>query len=61
VNNLTSKLEKRCEPTGEMADPNLAIEKAEVAVRLTPTDHPDLAGMLTNLGSKLERRYERTG
>jgi len=31
------------------------------AVEVTPEDHPNLAGRLSNLGNKLGRRYERTG
>jgi hypothetical protein len=43
-----------------MADLEIAIEKAEKVIRLTPADHPNLPGWLNNLGSKLKRRYERT-
>lgn len=46
-------LESRYERTGSMQDLESAIEKAEEAVRATPTDHPNLAGLLSNLGNKL--------
>ena len=32
-----------------------------MAVKVTPLDHPDRAGLLSNLGNKLNRRFERTG
>ncbi|KAF9783588.1 hypothetical protein IL306_009168 [Fusarium sp. DS 682] len=44
-----------------MGDLEEAIETARQAVELTPNDHPDLAGRLSNLGNKLEGRYEWTG
>jgi len=42
-----------------MEDLEMAIEKADAAVRRTPIDHPDLGACLNNLGIKLVRRYER--
>ena len=44
-----------------MEDLEEAILVARQAVDVTPKDHPDLAGWLNNLGTKLESRYERTG
>ncbi|SPJ84208.1 uncharacterized protein FTOL_10725 [Fusarium torulosum] len=44
-----------------MKDLEEAIETARQAVKSTPDDHPDLAAMLNNLGTKLESRYERMG
>ncbi|KAL8926867.1 MAG: hypothetical protein Q9208_002676 [Pyrenodesmia sp. 3 TL-2023] len=38
-----------------------AIELAEEAVSVTPSDHPDLADMLMYLGELLELRYQKTG
>lgn len=43
-----------------MADLEEAIALARQAVDSTPVDHPDRAGRLGSLGSKLQRRYERT-
>jgi hypothetical protein len=42
-----------------MADLEITIEKAEKAIRLTPTDYSNLPRRLSNLESKLKRRYER--
>jgi hypothetical protein len=44
-----------------MEDLGEAIQRAEQAVSTTPEDHPNLAGMLNNLGNKLESRFGRTG
>ncbi|EXK79186.1 hypothetical protein FOQG_16176 [Fusarium oxysporum f. sp. raphani 54005] len=44
-----------------MGDLEEATKTARQAVESTPDDHPDLAGMLSNLGNKLQVRYERTG
>ena len=38
-----------------------AIGVSEQAVKVTPKDHPNLAGRLNNLGNKLESRCERIG
>jgi hypothetical protein len=44
-----------------MEDLEEAVGVAHQAVQTISEDHPDLAGSLNNLGTKLERRYERTG
>ncbi|KAK3933788.1 hypothetical protein QBC46DRAFT_348273 [Diplogelasinospora grovesii] len=44
-----------------VSDLEEAIRVARQAVDSMPDDHADRAGWLSNLGSKLERRYERTG
>jgi tetratricopeptide (TPR) repeat protein len=44
-----------------MADLESAIEKAEQAVRITPSSHPNLAGRHNNLENVLQSRYECTG
>ncbi|KAH7131154.1 CHAT domain-containing protein [Dactylonectria macrodidyma] len=44
-----------------MADLEEAIRTARQAVDSTPDDHPDRAGRLNNLGTKLGQRYGRTG
>lgn len=44
-----------------MVDLELAIEKAEEAVRLIPANHPDRPVVPKNFGDMLEGRYERTG
>lgn len=36
-----------------MIDSEEAIRNAQQAVEVTPQDHPDLAGRLDNLGTKL--------
>lgn len=48
------------ERTGKIEDLEEAIRVARQAVEITPEDHPDLAGRLNNLGTKLSRRYDRT-
>jgi hypothetical protein len=44
-----------------MKDIEGAIGVAELAVKSTLEDHSDRAKWLNNLGSKFDRRYERTG
>ncbi|GJN78762.1 hypothetical protein PLIIFM63780_002271 [Purpureocillium lilacinum] len=44
-----------------MADLEEAITLTRQAVDATPADHPNRAGILNNLGSKLQSLYERTG
>lgn len=55
------QLQWRYERTREMKNLDELIAKAQVAVRLIPSDHPDLAPMLSNLGLVLQRRYTSTG
>jgi hypothetical protein len=54
LNNLVNKLESRYKRTGKIEDLKEAIQVARQAVNITPEDHPDLAGRLNNLGTKLE-------
>ena len=44
-----------------MEDLEEAIRVARQAVDVTPKNHPNLAAMLNNLGTKLGRRYKRMG
>src|SRR6266496_6585502 len=44
-----------------MEDLGEAIQRAEQAVSTTPEHHPNLAGMLNDLGNKLESRFGRPG
>ncbi|SPJ80269.1 uncharacterized protein FTOL_08661 [Fusarium torulosum] len=44
-----------------MKDLEESIKAARQAIELTPDDHPDLAGWLSNLGNQLCHRYEQTG
>jgi len=47
--------------TGDRTALNDAIDLLRQAVEATPTDHPDRAGRLSNLGGALQTRYQRTG
>jgi hypothetical protein len=47
--------------TGDRAALNAAIDLLRQALAATPTDHPDRAGYLSNLGGALQTRFERTG
>lgn len=47
--------------TGRAEDLALAIETGERAIRVCGADHPELPGMLSNLGLAHRSRYERTG
>jgi Reverse transcriptase (RNA-dependent DNA polymerase) len=40
---------------------NHAVEASNEAVKATPSDHPDRASQLSNLGILLGRRFEQTG
>ncbi|MFD4913057.1 CHAT domain-containing protein [Streptomyces virginiae] len=44
-----------------MADLDAAIDAGREAVEATPTDHPDRAGLLSNLGYSLGARFARLG
>ena len=44
-----------------MNDLEAAISNSELAVLVTPEDHPDRAGRLDKLANKLSNRYHRTG
>jgi hypothetical protein len=44
-----------------MEDLEESICQAQQTVNIMPQDHLDLAGMLNNLGSKLESQFERMG
>jgi tetratricopeptide (TPR) repeat protein len=54
-------LESRYERTGALPDLEEAIEVAKQAIALPPTDDPDRATRLNNLGNMLESRYEQAG
>jgi Tfp pilus assembly protein PilF len=43
-----------------MDDLNRAVEAADEAVKITPSNHPDRAGYLNNFGNWLGRLFERT-
>ncbi|MGW3692303.1 tetratricopeptide repeat protein, partial [Streptomyces sp. NPDC005149] len=51
----------RFERTGALADLDRAIGLAQQAVEAAPSNHPDRAVLLNNLGSALRSRFERTG
>ena len=44
-----------------MADLDTVIQRIQEALDATPTDHPDRAGRLDNLGAGYRDRYQRTG
>ena len=51
----------RSKGTGETKDLEEAVNITRQAVQSTPSDHPDLAVYLNNLGNMLDRRFECTG
>jgi Tetratricopeptide repeat len=51
----------RYEWTRSLVDLNRAIGATDKAVKATPSDHPNRAGYLYNLGNRLGTRFERTG
>ncbi|EXM12961.1 hypothetical protein FOTG_18569 [Fusarium oxysporum f. sp. vasinfectum 25433] len=63
LNGLGTKLSRRYERTGEMADLEEAIDLSKQALGSTPDDYPNRAAWLNNLGDflVLRRRYERAG
>jgi tetratricopeptide (TPR) repeat protein len=61
LTNLGSSLFARFELFGTVTDIDDAVAKMQMAVDLTPDDHPDKSGRLTNLGNALNIRFGRLG
>lgn len=51
----------QCPRAGQAIDLDAAISAVHQAVEATPADHPDRADRLSNRGSALLRRFQRTG
>jgi protein involved in temperature-dependent protein secretion len=51
----------RFDQTGAIDDLNHAVEATDEAVKATPSDHPNRAFYLNNLGIWLGTRFRRTG
>jgi CHAT domain-containing protein len=58
---LGNALQARFGRTGSIDDLNQAITAGQQAVDITPPDHPNLPGLLSNFGIALRARFERTG
>jgi hypothetical protein len=61
LSDLSASLMTRFLQAGQQADIDAAITAGQAALDAAPVDHPDRAGMLSNLAGGLLLRYERTG
>jgi tetratricopeptide (TPR) repeat protein len=61
VDSIGRMLGWRFERTGAIENLNSAVEFADLAVNITPSNHPDQVSLLGNLGKWLGRRFERAG
>src|SRR6185369_2282381 len=59
--NLCGALQLRSEYTGDSADLDEAISAGLAAVEATPAGDPSLPATLTNVGTALVTRFDRTG